>query len=62
MVGAIETGDAYVDDRETSQHTLLGGLFGALANGGDVLLGDDTALDLIDELEAAPRLERFDVV
>src|SRR5205814_9677631 len=40
------------------QHASLDGFLDRLADGVDVLLGDGTALDLVDELDPAPGRQR----
>ena len=52
MVRTVNQGGAHVHGRETGQHTRLHGVLDPGIDGGDVLLGDDTAGDLVHELVA----------
>src|ERR1019366_8322675 len=53
VVGAVVQNDPEVNHREASEKAALCGLDNALLDGGDIVLGNRAAEDLIDELEVA---------
>ncbi len=55
-----KTGDLHVDHGEAEHAGVLHRLVDALLDRGDELAGDGAADDLVDELEPAAALERFD--
>src|SRR5215210_7926260 len=61
VVGAVDQRGPDVDHRVPGQHAALQRLLDAGVDGGDVLLGDDAADDLVDELVAAAGARGLDV-
>ena len=56
MIRTVDHGALHIDQGITSDHTGFAGLFHALFGGLDVFLGNNTAHDLVDELETGARL------
>ena len=61
VVGAVDQGGPDVHQRVAGQHPGLHGVLDAGVDRGDVLLGDDAAGDLVDELVAAAGAGRLQV-
>ena len=59
VVRAVVEHHAEIHHGEAGQEAALGGFHNALLHGGDVVLGDGAAEDLVDEFELGAARERF---